>query len=131
MKKTVPITYDPNSDIWDAENPVSVAPGVTHIEWTISLKALTGTIKFGTEPGFQGISFNNRDWPGTHPKGDGKVWMTTLDNKLKPGDPPQQFHYTINALFQQDELTPPTRISWDPDVEEETPPPPAGGGNHT
>jgi len=123
MDKPVTVIYDPATDKFTAdENPVRVYPGISTITWDIRLaKESVGMIFFGTEPGFQGITFD-RGWNGTPPKGDAKIWTTKVSDQLKPGDPPVDYHYTVNSLYQRDELSPAERKSWDPDVEE-------GGGD--
>jgi hypothetical protein len=124
MKKVVPITYDAATDTWDAENPVVVTPGLTVIEWTVQLASPDqGAITFGTEPAFQGIKFN-RGWEGTHPVGGADKWETAVADLLKPGDPPRNYHYTVNTMYQSDALLPATKKSWDPDVEEDPKDPP-------
>lgn len=122
--KRVRVTYNPDAPStvlpWEAENPVVVTPGITAIEWTVHLAnpGQQGTIRFGTEPNFQGIDFGGR-WPGTEPRGGEHVWLVVINDKLEPGDKPKNYHYTINTWYRSDALTPPTKQSWDPDVEED------------
>jgi hypothetical protein len=126
MTKTVTVTYDASNDKWEAENPIVVSKGITTIEWAIQLSdSSTGMISFGTEPSFQGIKFGPR-WPGTHPKGNQTMWATTINDRLDDNEV-KKYHYTVNALYQADELSPAMKKSWDPEVEEDTPPPPVNG----
>jgi len=120
VNKNVTVTYDAVHDEWTAENPIPVEPGTTTISWKITLtSASAGEIAFGTAADFQGIVFDP-GWPGTPPKGDALVWSTTIEDTLKPGDEPLHFHYTVNALYKADDLSPVAQpISWDPDVEED------------
>lgn len=123
MNKPVSVTFDATANKWHAENPVVITAGITTIEWTVQLaNPSQGSIEFGTDPAFQGIKFN-RGWAGSHPKGGPNLWTTTIENVLKPGDPNQNYHYTVNTMYQSDSAVPATKKSWDPDVEEEGPPP--------
>lgn len=125
-EKTVNIKFDSATGQWTAsENPVAVTPGLTAIVWTIGLASDSqGEIHFGTEADFPGIQFT-KGWPGTRPHGDKKVWMTAIEDKMQPDDPPQLFHYTVNAWYadRREEIQP-EKKSWDPDVEEESDPSP-------
>jgi hypothetical protein len=132
MDKPVTVTYDPKRDLFTAdENPVQVLPGLSTITWTIKLAASAkGAIYFGTEQDFQGIVFDP-GWNGTPPKGDAKIWTVKVLDDLKPGDDPVSYHYTVNSLYQPDDLSPAERKTWDPDVEEDpnNPPPPVKDGH--
>lgn len=128
MIKTVTVTYDANNDKWEAENPIVLSKGITTIEWVIQLSDTSeGMISFGMEPTFQGIKFGRR-WPGTHPNGSSTMWATTIDDNLDQNEV-RKYHYTVNAIYQADELSPGMKKSWDPEVEEEQPPPPVHGSN--
>jgi len=125
MEKPVPVTYDPVSGKWAAENPINVSPGITRIVWKVAVVPdAAGDIYFGTAPDFQGITFAP-GWPGTEPKGDDRVWSSTLRDTMTPGNPPQVFEYTVNAMYQTDHSKIAQPVSWDPDVEEGGGPPPA------
>jgi len=125
MDKPVTVTYDPVSDTFTAdENPVHVFHGLSTITWTIKVTdSATGEIYFGTEPDFRGIVFD-RNWNGTPPKGDAKLWSVKVRDDLKPTDDPETYHYTVNSVYQSDALSPAERKIWDPDVEEDPDPPP-------
>jgi hypothetical protein len=127
----VVITYDPVLETWEAENPVKVYPGITAIVWKVQLaKDGYGEIYFGEAPDFQGITFDP-GWPGTEPKGGPHTWTAILRDTLKPGEPPRDFHYTVNTLYQTNRAQPAMRKSWDPDVEEEPDQPPPVKPPHT
>jgi hypothetical protein len=123
--KTVKITYDTRLNKWYAENPVTIYHGLSLIIWAVTLsEGSTGAIKFGTEPDFPGIQFTD-GWPGTPPKGDGRVWYTEIADKQDPGTQNQLYHYTVNTWYQSDDRAQPAvKKSWDPDVEEGGDPPP-------
>lgn len=120
MSKNVTVIYDAVNDEWSAENPIRVEPGTTTIAWQVRLaKGCGGEINFGTAADFQGIVFDP-GWPGTPPKGNAETWTTTVEDTLKPGDQPLEFHYTVNTLYKADAASPVAEpLSWDPDVEED------------
>lgn len=125
-EKIVELKYDAASARWHAsENPVKVYKGLTKITWTIALTELSsGELVFGTEPDFAGITFNEH-WPGSPPKGDKKLWTTNVADKMSAHEPPQFFHYTVNAWYSDPRAAiAPQQLSWDPEVEEGGDPPP-------
>lgn len=125
-EKTVELKYDAVNARWHAsENPVKVYQGLTKIVWSIELTELSsGELVFGTEPGFQGITFDD-DWPGSEPKGNKRMWTSHIADTLTANEPPKFFHYTVNAWYSDPRAAiAPQQLSWDPEVEEEPSEPP-------